>query len=92
MGLELPFAALAGGALGFISPCRLFPAVSLSLFFFTFLLCETLHTPLCDPLMNFSLFAIYQAATSTSLLSLYLRVALSLTCLSYRLLLHFARG
>lgn len=91
MGLELPFAALAGGALGFISPCRLFPAVSLSVFF-TFLLCETLHTPLCDPLMNFSLFAIYQAATSTSLLSLYLCVALSLTCLSYRLLLNFARG
>lgn len=36
VGLALPFAALAGGALGFISPRLLFPAVSLFLFFLSF--------------------------------------------------------
>lgn len=83
MGLALPFAALAGGALGFISPRLLFPAVSLfPFFFFTCLLCEALHTPLCDALMNFSL-----CCTSSCITCLLLYLLLGCLIGSFEILL-----
>lgn len=76
VGLELPFAALAGGVLGLISPCLLLPAVPLSLPLFFFYLPPLWDSP--HSLMNFSL--CYILGCSLYIASLSLPICLFLLC------------
>lgn len=81
--LKLHFAALAGGALGFISSCLRFPGVSSlssSLFLFLPVFSEVLRSPLCDDsLMNFSLCYLHITPLFTSLM-LFLSLACLIVC------------